>query len=516
MSLRFALVAALGLLLLLTFPVATAQESGSQDTDASEPVDTEPVDVETTTFEDSEPAATDTEPADTEPADTEPADTEPTDTEPADTDTTAKPKVVVGKIDADIGLAESAYIKRLAEEGERLGADTLAIELNTFGGRVDAAVAIRDTLMDTELHTVVFINRRAISAGALISLACDSIAIAGGGTIGAATPVTQAPGQEVAEAVGEKYVSYFREEMRATAESNDRDGDIAEAMVDAEKEIEGISAAGKLLTLNTRTAIEHGIADVEAKDLDDALAQLGLSGEQLNLDPSWSEALVAFLTSQAIASILGLIMIVCAYLEYQTPGVGIFGGIAALCFFLLYFGHFMVNLAGWEELLLFGLGIALILVEIFVTPGFGFIGMTGVGAILTSFVMLLMAGDWSDLTFSNPFTGDAILQVMLTMVIATAAFFVMVRFMPRDNSAIGGRLVLQTELAVAEGVQSFEAVEESLVGERGKTTTPLRPSGKMQLEGKRLNVETEGEFVEKGCEVEILRHQEGRIVVRAV
>ena len=156
--------------------------------------------------------------------------------------------VVVGKIDGEIGLSESAYVKRLIEEAERAEATVLLIELNTFGGRVDAAVAIRDALLDTSIHTAVFINRRAISAGALISLACDSIAIASGGTIGAATPVTQGPGSEVAQPVAEKYVSYFREEMRSTAETNGRNADIAEAMVDADKELPDISPEGKLLT----------------------------------------------------------------------------------------------------------------------------------------------------------------------------------------------------------------------------------------------------------------------------
>jgi membrane-bound serine protease (ClpP class) len=426
-----------------------------------------------------------------------------------------KGTVVVGKIDGEIGLSESAYVKRLIDEAERAEATVLLIELNTFGGRVDAAVAIRDALMDTSVHTAVFINRRAISAGALISLACDSIAIASGATIGAATPVTQGAGSEVAQPVAEKYVSYFREEMRSTAETNGRNGDIAEAMVDADKELEGISAEGKLLTLNTRTALEHKIADVEAESVADALDKLGLAGKVLDVSPTWSEALVGFLTSQAVASMLFLAMMGLAYMEYQTPGFGIFGGGAVLCGLVLYFGHYMVNLAGWEEMILLVVGVALILAEIFVAPGFGLLGISGLLAVLSSFAMLLMAGDWSDFTFNNPFTIDALSQVLLTTFLAIFMFLLMMRYLPRASPSLGGRLILQTNLAAA-GYQSHEETVTSLVGEIGTTKTALRPSGKATIGAKRRNVETEGEFIAAGQEVRVMHHKEGRIVVRGI
>ncbi|MCG8454684.1 MAG: hypothetical protein MI919_00275 [Holophagales bacterium] len=330
-------------------------------------------------------------------------------------------QVLYGRIDDDIDLAESAYLGRLLDEAESRKVDTVLIELNTFGGRVDAAVAMRDALLDTELETVIWINKRAISAGALISLACHRIAIAPGGTMGAATPVTSSPSQELPEPVQEKYLSYFRQEMRVTAEAHGRDGDIAEALVDSDVEVEGISEKGKLLTLNTRTALETGMADFEAADLDAVLAGIGAGADGLvRFERSWSEDLVGFLTSAGVASLLVFAMMIFAYLEIQTPGFGLFGGIALACFAILYFSHYLVNLAGHEELILVVIGLALLAVEIFVIPGTGIFAVLGATAVLAATVMVLMAGDWSDFTIENPFTLDAARQVAFTLVVSSS------------------------------------------------------------------------------------------------
>ncbi|MEO1088881.1 MAG: hypothetical protein AAFY88_32030, partial [Acidobacteriota bacterium] len=186
---------------------------------------------------------------------------------PETSEAAAGAKVHYGRIDGEINLSTSAFVKRLINEAESAGAEVLFLDLNTFGGRVDAAVAIRDALLDAPMKTVVYINKRAISAGALISYACDTIAISSGGTIGAAMPVT-GNGEEIPASVQEKYLSYFREEMRATAEAKGRDPDIAEAMVDSDKVVEDVSEEGKLLTLGTNDAVRLGVADFEAKDID--------------------------------------------------------------------------------------------------------------------------------------------------------------------------------------------------------------------------------------------------------
>ncbi len=425
--------------------------------------------------------------------------------------------VLLGRIDGEINLAQSAYIKRLIEKAQSDGFSLLALELNTFGGRLDAAVAIRDQLLDADIDTLVFINKRAISAGALISLACTYIVISPGGTIGAATPVMSGPAQQMPEAVEEKYLSYFRQEMRVTAEATGRNGDIAAAMVDRDLEVPGVSEKGKLLTLTTSGAVEHGIADAEADSLAAALEALGLESSVTELSRSWAENLAGFLTSQLIASLLFMGMAVLGYLEFQSPGFGVFGAGALICFVLLYFSHYLVNLAGLEEVMLFALGVALLLVELLVLPGFGIAGVLGLLAILGSAVLVLLAGDWSDLSFQNPFGIEAVFRVLLTTALSMVVIGVLIHYLPRFAfTGLGSRLVLAGGLGREVGYVSHRPAEVEWIGKRGVTLTPLRPSGKALIEGQRVNVETQGGYVAEDEPIEVIRQVEGRLVVKGV
>lgn len=422
---------------------------------------------------------------------------------------------MLGEIDEEIGLVTSAYVKRLLEQAVAINARAVAIELNTFGGRVDAAVAIRDALLDAPMQTIVFINKRAISAGALISLACEKIAMSSGGTIGAATPVMMGPGQQVPEAVGEKYLSYFRQEMRVTAEANGRNGDIAAAMVDASIEVPGVSEAGKLLTLTTEEALEHKMADVRAASMAEVLKAFDLGNAPTErLERTWSESLVGFLTRQEIASILFLVMVVFGYLEYQAPGFGLFGWVALVCFFLLFFSHYLVNLAGWEEVMLFALGVVLLIIELFVTPGFGVFGILGAIAVFASLALLFIPGNLENFSFDNPFTVSAIFRVLLTTAGAIVALFLLGRYLPKEPGT--HRLVLGARMDKDAGYTSHEEQPEyaGLVGSEGVALTPLRPSGRARIGNKRLGVESEGEFIEKGEPVRVSRVEPGRIVVQ--
>lgn len=423
--------------------------------------------------------------------------------------------VWVGTIDGEINLAQSAFVKRLVERATLDDARALVLELNTFGGRLDAAVAIRDMLLDSEVETIVFINKRAISAGALISLACDRIVMSPGGTIGAATPVLSGPGQEMPQPVAEKYLSYFRTEMRVTAETNGRDGDIAAAMVDADIEVPDLIESGKLLTMTTGEAVEYGMADAEATSLEGVLEGFEIDGRPSTLERSWAEGLAAFLTSQAVASLLFLGMVVLGYLEMQSPGFGAMGAGALICFLLLYFGHHLVNLAGWEEVLLLAVGAGLLIAELVLIPGFGILGVLGLLAVLASAVLLLMAGDWSDLHFSNPFSVDAFLRVLVTTAVAMGTIGVLMRYAPAlQNTRLGSRLMLTRGLETESGYVSHDPAEAGLLGRRGVALTALRPTGKAVFDGKRVNVESEGGYIDADEEVEVVREIEGRHVVR--
>src|SRR5687768_14695558 len=217
---------------------------------------------------------------------------------PAQERRAAAPLVYVAPIEGIIDLGLAPFVQRVLDEAAAAGAAAVVLEINTFGGRVDAAVQIRDALLNAKVPTVAYVNRRAISAGALISLAAEHLVMAPGGTIGAAAPVMAGqPGGGAAPAVSEKTVSYVRKEFRATAESRKRPALIAEAMVDADVAIRGVIEKGKLLTLTTDEALKHKVAEFRADSVEAALEHLGIKGAELRrAAPNWAENVVRFLT----------------------------------------------------------------------------------------------------------------------------------------------------------------------------------------------------------------------------
>ena len=267
----------------------------------------------------------------------------------------------------DLGLAP--FVERVAAEAAEAENGVLLLDIDTFGGRVDAAVLIRDALFEAEVPTIAHINPRAISAGALISLACNIIAISPGGTIGAATPITGG-GTEPPEAVGEKFMSYMRTEFRATAERRGRDGNVAEAMVDSDTYVRGISQKGKLLTLTNETALKTGIADYEVESLDALLAELEIADSEVrDRELNWAEKIARVVTGTALTSMLLSFGMLGILMELYSPGWGIPGTIGVVCLTVFFLGHYVVNLAGHEEILLFFLGVVLLGIEVFVIPG---------------------------------------------------------------------------------------------------------------------------------------------------
>ncbi len=234
------------------------------------------------------------------------------------------------------------------------------LDINTFGGRVDAAVAMRDTLVDAPVRTIAFVNQRAISAGALIALATDTIVMAAGGTIGAATPVVGGTGPP--QAADEKSVSYVRKEFARHRRTPQAPPLFAEAMVDADVEIAGVVDKGKLLTLTTDGSARAQGGRVHAPTrLTAALEAAGLpDAEVRQASQTWAETLVRFLTNPVVSSLLMTIGMLGILVEIRTPGFAVPGTIGVLLLGLFFWGHWLVQLAGWEELLLVVLGVVLL------------------------------------------------------------------------------------------------------------------------------------------------------------
>jgi membrane-bound serine protease (ClpP class) len=419
-----------------------------------------------------------------------------------------QPVVYVVPIEGVIDLGLAPFVQRVLDEAAAAGASAVILEINTFGGRVDAAVLIRDALLGARVRTVAFVNKRAISAGALISLAAERIAMADGGTIGAATPVEVGQPGAPAQPVAEKTVSYVRKEFRATAESRGRPRLLAEAMVDADVEIRGVIGKGKLLTLTTDEALKHKLADFRANRVEAVLEQLQLGGAEVRrASPTWAEAMLRFLTHPVVSSLLMTIGILGIIVELRTPGFGVPGAVGIASLALFFWGHWLVRLVGWEELLLVGGGLILLAIELFVTPGFGVMGILGLAALLGGLGLSLVGAGatWAVIL-------GAVGRVAVSLLLAITASLVLLRFLPRLPG--GRRLVLETELAAREGFASAPEADRDWLGKRGTAVSTLRPAGIADIEGQRVDVVSDGEFVEAGAPITVVRVDGNRIVVR--
>jgi membrane-bound serine protease (ClpP class) len=416
--------------------------------------------------------------------------------------------VYLARIEGMIDLGLAPFVERVLREATEMRAAAVILEINTFGGRVDAAVLIRDALLNAKLPTVAFINKRAISAGALIALATEKIVIAQGGTIGAATPVQMGQPGAPAQPVEEKTVSYVRKEFRATAEARKRPPLIAEAMVDADVEIPGLIEKGKLLTLTTEEALKHKIADSSADTIEEVLKQLDLAGAEVRREsPNWAENLVRFLTHPVVSSLLITIGMLGIILEIRTPGFGVPGILGISSIALFFWGHWLVQLAGWEEILLVLSGVVMLGLEIFVIPGFGIAGVLGIAALLSGLSLSLIGGGatWD-------FVLKAVGRVIFSLLLALAGSLVLLRFLPR--LPFGKRLILETGLAAGEGYASPPDTDKHWLGKGGIAVSPLRPSGIADVEGERVDVVSDGEFIEAGAQIVVTRVDGNRIVVR--
>jgi membrane-bound serine protease (ClpP class) len=420
---------------------------------------------------------------------------------------TDKPVVFIAPVEGMIDLGLAPFVQRVLDEASVAGASAVVLEINTFGGRVDAAVLIRDSLLNSKISTVAFINKRAISAGALISLAADRIAMADGGTIGAATPVQMGQGG-APEAVSEKTVSYVRKEFRSTAEARKRPPLIAEAMVDADVEIKGVVEKGKLLTLTTDEALQHKMADFRANSVESVMKQLDLAGAEVRrLAPNWAEDFVRFITHPIVSSLLMTVGMLGIIIEIRTPGFGIPGALGIGSLALFFWGHWLVQLAGWEELILFASGLVLLVLEIFVIPGFGIAGVFGIGALLAGLTLSLIGGG-----ASWEFILTAAGRVVFSLLFAAGASLLLLRYLPRLPG--GRRLILETGLSSGSGYASAPEDDRGWLGKSGMTVTPLRPAGIADIDGQRVDVVSDGEFIDSGAPIKVARVDGNRIVVR--
>lgn len=404
----------------------------------------------------------------------------------------------------DFGAVEwglASFTRRALEEATRQHAQVVIFEIDTFGGRVDAMLFIKDLIFRAPVKTVAFVNSKAWSAGVFLALACGKIFMVPDGSLGASEPRV---GTEDVDKPDPKTVSAIRAQIEALARARDRDPLLFAGMVDRNVEIPGIKEKGSLLTLPPYLALERGAIDGIAKDQAEVLRQLSIQGPLVILTPSWSETLARVLTHPTVVPLLLFLAFGGIFLEIMTPGFGVPGTVGVVSFLLFFGGRYVAGLAGWEPLLLFLIGIVLLALELLVIPGFGVTGFTGIGTLLLSLYLVLR-------TTRILFREQALLESLFYMAVFGGIFLLSLLFLP--SNPIWRKLGLRDKSPVGKEVEGAFS-PSVLLGKRGITKTILRPAGIVEIEGRPYGVVTRGEFIEAGKVVVVDEVQGNKIIVR--
>jgi len=413
-------------------------------------------------------------------------------------------------INSEISPSVTRLVESALQQAQSRHAAYILIELDTYGGLVDDADKIRTMLLRTKIPTLVFIKNNAASAGALISIACDSIYMASGATIGAASVVNQN-----GEVMPEKYQSYMRKKMRATAEETGRNPLIAEGMTDENLAIDGIKEKGKIVTLTTDEALKLGFCNAKTENITEIIKRLPSSPELVNHQSSMVERAIIWLVNPAISGVLLLLIFGGLYFEFKAPGTLFPIGVSTLAAMLYFAPLYLEGLAANWEILAFIIGIALLLAEIFVIPGFGVAGITGILLTIGGLSLAMLRN--VDFDFSAVSTDEAgrsffmVVAAMLTPLILLVAFGKQL-----FNSPFFEKLAPKDNLSSHKGFSVKENTLPSLIGTVGNTITDLRPAGKAMFDHTRHEVISEGDFIAVGTKVKVLRIQGNYLVVTKI
>ena len=400
----------------------------------------------------------------------------------------------------------AAYIKKAIKKAEEEGASLIILELDTPGGLLSSALSIKNYIIESDIPIVAYINKNALSAGALISLSCEAIYMSDGSIIGAATPVYM-KGNEI-EKASEKEISAMRAAMRSSAERSKKNVRIAEAMVDEtiilSKRNDGIDLDDKtLLTLSVEEALKVNIADGKANSIIDIIKLRNLSENStiINVEEEKYDYILRFLINPAVLSALISIGIIGVYIELKTPGFGIGGVISIIAFSIFFFAQVFVGESGFLAPAIFFLGIVLLAIEIFVIPGFGITGILG--------ILGIVAGIFMSFGINN--IAQATLVVFVSLIVDIILIIILARFILKSKG-FKNIVALETDTAGYHSSVSYD----NLLGCEGITDTFFRPSGNIIINDKKYDAITEGEFINKGVKIKVILVEGNKIVIKEI
>ncbi|MDR6683196.1 membrane-bound serine protease (ClpP class) [Bacillus safensis] len=409
----------------------------------------------------------------------------------------ADQKVHVIPIEDTVEKGLSKFIERSFEQAKSERAKHIILDINTPGGAVDAALEIADTIRASDIPVTAFVNHRALSAGAFIALNADQIYMTPNGKMGAAAII-----DGEGNAADQKSESLWLAEMSDAAEKQGRDPKYALAMADVDIDAKEAGAPkGELLTFNTDRALQFGYAEGEAKNMDDLLQKLKLQDASVQYDEvSFAEKVARFLTHPIVIPILLSIASLGLVVELYSPGFGVPGTMGVTALLLFFYGHLVAGFAGYETLFLFLAGIALIILELFL-PG-GIVGVIGLICVVVS--LFLAAGSFTEMAIS----------ILIATAVSTIAVILLTKVLGKRMKFFK-KFILTDSTNKESGYVSNET-REDLVGQIAVTATALRPSGTIVLGDERIDVVSEGAFIDKDEQVKIVKAEGSRIVVRKV
>ncbi len=438
---------------------------------------------------------------------------------------TQKTFVYVFPVKENIGPGIWRQMKKAFAEADSLKAEVIVLHMNTYGGTVLDADSMRTKVLNSHIPVYVLIDNNAASAGALISIACDSIYMREGANMGAATVVNQ-----TGQVLPDKYQSYMRSIMRSTAEAQGKDtvyadGDtlikwrrdprIAEAMVDPSIYIEGIIDTGKVLTMTPTEAIKYGFCEGVRKDVREVIEKAGIRNYEIReYKATGLDKIIGFLVNPVVSGLLIMAMIGGIYFELQTPGIGFPIGLAITAAILYFAPLYLEGLAANWEIIMFVTGLILLAVEILILPGFGVFGVSGIILMVTGLILSLLDNVIFDFDGVDPDKMSAAIGTVLISILLS--FFLSIWASSKlfsSRKGIFSGLALHTTISNVPNYVGVDQDDITLVGKNGTAQTVLRLSGKVEVEGAVYDAISVGAFIEKGDRIRVTGHEAGQLYV---
>lgn len=408
----------------------------------------------------------------------------------------------------DVGANSWRIVKKSYDQALREHATYFIIEMNTFGGAVNFADSIRTLLLNSPMKTIIYVNNNAASAGALIAMASDYIYMQSGSSLGAAAVV-----DEKGAVLPEKYQSYMRGLMRATAQAKGRDPKMAEAFVDPSVSLTAYKEDGKILTFTAKEAVDAKLANAEVTNISQIYTDLNipLANERV-YERTFVDNIIALLVNPFISGLLIMGIIGGIYFELQTPGIGFALVVAIICATLFFAPLYLQGLAENWEIALFVLGVILLALEVFVIPGFGIAGILGIIFVLCGLAFSMLANEYFDFKISQP--GLLMNSFMIVLGAMLSSIVLMVIFGKNImHSSAFRRLVLKDEQLSTAGYTS-STFKSNMINQEGIARTVLRPSGKIEIDGVWYDAVALDGFVDASEPIYVEKHENYNLFVR--